>query len=53
MKAAEELKKEGINAAVINAYCIKPLAENVILEYAKKTKAMVTVEDHSVIGGLV
>ena len=52
MKAAEELKEEGINAAVINAYCIKPLAENVILEYAKKTKAMVTVEDHSVIGGL-
>ena len=38
MKAAEELKKEGINAAVINAYCIKPLAENVILEYARQKR---------------
>ncbi len=52
MKAAEELKKEGINAAVINAYCIKPLAENVILEYSKKTKAMVTVEIIPLLVGL-
>ena len=52
LKAAEELKEEGISAAVINATCIKPLDEKRLLEYAKKTGAFVTAEDHSVIGGL-
>ena len=52
LMAAEELEKEGVSAAVINAYCIKPLDENRLLEYARKTGAFVTAEDHSVIGGL-
>ena len=51
-KAAEELEKEGISTAVINAYCIKPLDEERLKEYAKKTGAFVTAEDHSIIGGL-
>ena len=52
LKAADLLEKEGISAAVINSYCIKPLDEERFLEYAKKTGAFVTAEDHSVIGGL-
>ena len=52
LQAAEELSKEGISAAVLNTYCIKPLDEERLLAYARKTGAFVTAEDHSVIGGL-
>ncbi len=52
LEAAEELEKEGINAEVINIHTIKPLDEGVILRSAKKTGKVVTVEEHSVIGGL-
>lgn len=51
--AADILEKEdNIKASVINAYSVKPLDEKTILEDVKKTGAVVTVEDHSVIGGL-
>lgn len=50
--AASALKAEGIEATVLNTYSIKPLPQNLLLEKAKKTKAFVTAEDHSVIGGL-
>lgn len=50
--AASALKAEGINACVLNTYSIKPLPEELLLEKAKKTRAFVTAEDHSVIGGL-
>ena len=52
IKAAEMLEKDGISAAVINTYCIKPLDEGTILEYAKRCGAVVSAEDHTVIGGL-
>lgn len=52
MKAAEELSKEGIEADVINIHTIKPLDTECVLESAKKTGAVVTAENHSVIGGL-
>lgn len=52
LEAAEELEEEGINAEVINIHTIKPLDEGVILTSAKKTGKVVTVEEHSVIGGL-
>ncbi len=52
MKAAEELLKEGIIAEVINMSTIKPIDKDLIIGSAKKTKAMVTAEDHSIIGGL-
>ena len=52
LEAAEELEKEGINAEVINIHTIKPLDEGVILTSAKKTGKVVTVEEHTVIGGL-
>lgn len=52
LEAAEELEKEGINAEVINIHTIKPLDEGAILTSANKTGKVVTVEEHSVIGGL-
>ncbi|MBE6563433.1 MAG: transketolase family protein [Ruminococcaceae bacterium] len=52
MDAAEMLKAEGIDAAVINMATIKPLDGALVLEYAKKCGAIVTAEEHSVIGGL-
>ena len=51
-KAAELLATEGIGAAVINVHTIKPLDEACVTEYAKKCGKVVTVEEHSVIGGL-
>lgn len=50
--AAEKLAAEGIEAEVINICTIKPLDEAIIIESAKKTGKVVTVEEHSVIGGL-
>ena len=52
LQAAKDLEADGINAAVINIHTIKPLDEELIIEYAKKTGKVVTVEEHSVIGGL-
>ncbi len=52
VKAAQELKKEGINADVLNIHTIKPLDEEAVIASAKKTGKVVTVEEHSVIGGL-
>ena len=50
--ASSALRAEGIHATVLNTYSIKPLPESMLLERAKKTRAFVTAEDHSVIGGL-
>lgn len=50
--AAELLAKEGINAEVVNICTIKPLDDDLIVASAKKTGRVVTVEEHSVIGGL-
>ena len=50
--AAEELKKDGINAMVINMGTIKPLDEELVLSAAKKCGKIITCEEHSVIGGL-
>lgn len=50
--AYDMLKKEGISARVINIATIKPLDTEIILKAAKETKAIVTAEEHSVIGGL-
>ncbi|MBR6095303.1 MAG: transketolase family protein [Lachnospiraceae bacterium] len=52
LAAAENLLSEGIDAEVINIHTIKPLDTELILSSAKKTKKVVTVEEHSVIGGL-
>lgn len=50
--AAEMLAAEGIDAEVVNICTIKPLDEEIIINSAKKTGKVVTVEEHSVIGGL-
>ena len=52
LEAAEMLEKEGISAAVINIHTIKPLDTELLAQYAEKTGAVVTAEEHSVIGGL-
>jgi 1-deoxy-D-xylulose-5-phosphate synthase len=51
LRASLELEKEGYSVAVINARFVKPLDEELILEYAKKTKRVVTVEENTLIGG--
>ncbi|NCN94825.1 transketolase family protein [Candidatus Wolfebacteria bacterium] len=50
--AAKELEKEKIGTIVLNNHTIKPLDENKIIELAKKCGAVVSVEEHSVLGGL-
>ncbi len=52
LQAYDLLKEEGINARIINIHTIKPLDEEIILKAAKETGAIVTAEEHSVIGGL-
>lgn len=52
LAAAEKLAAEGIDAEVINIHTIKPLDEELVVASAKKTGKIVTVEEHSVIGGL-
>ncbi len=52
MEAAKKLEAEGINAEVINIHTIKPIDEELVIASAKKTGKVVTVEEHSVIGGL-
>lgn len=52
LAAARRLKEESIHAAVINLYSIKPFDKETVLAYAKKCGKIVTVEDHSKLGGL-
>ena len=52
VEAAKTLAEEGIDARVINIHTIKPIDKDIIVEAAKETGAIVTVEEHSVIGGL-
>ncbi len=52
LKAADLLEKEGISARVIDMHTIKPIDKEIILKAAEETKAIVTAEEHSVIGGL-
>lgn len=49
---ADLLKQEGISVRVIDMYSLKPYDEQVILKAANETKALITLEDHSIIGGL-
>jgi len=52
LKAAEELRKEGIAASVIEFPTIKPFDKEVLLKFAKKTGAVVSIEEHTINGGL-
>lgn len=52
LKAYDILKEDGINARVINIHTIKPIDREIIISAAKETNAIVTAEEHSIIGGL-
>ena len=52
LEAAKYLEKDGIEAKVINIHTIKPIDEDLIVAAAKETGKIVTIEEHSVIGGL-
>ena len=52
LKAKELLAEKGINVRVVDIHTIKPIDKDVIVRCAKETKKIITVEDHSVIGGL-
>ena len=52
LKAVESLENQQISCRVVNISTIKPIDEDIIIESAKMTKALVAIEDHSIIGGL-
>lgn len=52
LEAAEELKKEKIDCRVVNLHTIKPIDKELIVKCALETKAVVTAEEHSIVGGL-
>lgn len=52
LKAAEVLEAEGISASILDMFSIKPIDKEAVIAYAKKTGAVVTAENHNVIGGL-
>lgn len=52
LKAKEALKDKGINIRVIDIHTIKPIDKDIIVKAAKETDKIITIEDHSIIGGL-
>jgi len=52
LEAAEELAVEGVSVSVVNVASVKPLDEETIVRVAKQTGALVTAEEHNIIGGL-
>jgi transketolase len=52
LMAAEELQKEGVSCAVVDCHTIKPMDRKSVVEWAKKTGLIVTVEEHQVSGGM-
>lgn len=52
LTAVKKLKEQGVNVRLINIHTIKPIDEDIIIKAAKETGNLITVEEHSVIGGL-
>lgn len=52
LEAAKQLKNEGVDLAVVNLHTIKPIDEECICRYARKTGAIVTAEEHQIFGGM-
>lgn len=52
IKAKDELEKQGINIRVVDVHTIKPIDKETIIKCAKETKKLISIEDHSIIGGL-
>lgn len=52
LDAVEILKSKGINAGLLDMYCVKPLDKEAIVDEAKKVKAVITIEEHAPFGGM-
>ena len=52
VKAKQELAKQGIDIRVVDVHTIKPIDRDIIIKCAKETEKLISIEDHSVIGGL-
>ena len=52
LKAKEKLEEIGINIRVVDMFTIKPIDREIIVKCAKETKKLISIEDHSIIGGL-
>lgn len=52
LEAAKELEQEGILITVVNNFAIKPLDKETVLKWAKKSKAIITLEEHQIAGGM-
>ena len=52
LEASKELEEEGVTTKILNLSVIKPLNKNLILEFAKKSEVLITVEDHQLAGGM-
>lgn len=52
LEAADKLENEGVSAGIVEVHTIKPLDERIVLQAAEETKAIVTAEEHSILGGL-
>lgn len=52
LKAKEELEQEGINIRVVDIHTIKPIDKEIIIKSAKETEKLISIEEHSIIGGL-
>lgn len=51
-EAAKMLKRENVDACVLNVHTLKPIDKNIIIKIAKETGAIITIEEHSIYGGL-
>lgn len=52
VKAKQELAKQGIDIRVVDIHTIKPIDRDIIIKCAKETEKLISIEDHSIIGGL-
>ena len=52
LEAKNELKQKGVNVRVVDLYSIKPIDKDTIIKCAKETEKLVSIEDHSIIGGV-
>lgn len=52
IKAQQELEKQGVNIRVVDIHTIKPIDKEMIVKCAKETEKLISIEDHSIIGGL-
>ena len=52
LEAQKELKQSGIDVRAVDLYSIKPVDKNTIIQCAKETNKLISIEDHSIIGGI-